>query len=228
MTLTDALARSVNTVAVKLCLEVGPEAVVRVAHRMGITSDLSSVPSLALGTSEVSLSELVTAYAPFATGGRKATAYGVTRVASISGEVLYVRSGSGLGVALSADVAGAMNRMLIQSVQSGTGRAAALGGRPVAGKTGTSQDFKDAWFVGYTRQMVAGVWTGNDTNQPMDKAIRGSTLPAQIWHAFMENAMAGQPVMPLPGSDVVDAPPEDEGSAFDDLLAGLFDDKTKH
>ena len=225
MTMADALAKSVNTIAVKLCLEVGPETVARAARRMGIVSDLAAVPSLALGTSEVTLSELVGAYVPFATGGRKAVAHGVTRVATIDGEILYQRSGSGLGTAISAEVAGAMNRMLIKSIREGTGKAAALPGRPSAGKTGTSQDFKDAWFVGYTRQLVTGVWIGNDANLPMDKENRGGTLPAVIWKAFMESATAGQPVMPLPGSDVVDAPAEDDGSAFDDLLAGLFDDK---
>ncbi len=224
MTMADALARSVNTVAVKLCLEVGPETVARTARRMGVVSDLAAVPSLALGTSEVTLAELTSAYAPFATGGRKAIAHGVKRVATIGGDVLYTRSGSGLGDAISADVAGAMNRMLIKSVREGTGRMAALPSRPMAGKTGTSQDFKDAWFVGYTRQLVAGVWTGNDANLPMDKSIRGGTLPAAIWKSFMQSATAGQPVMPLPGSDVVDDMPEDDGSAFDDLLAGLFEE----
>lgn len=226
MSMAEALAKSVNTVAVKLCLEVGPEAVARAARRMGIVSDLAAVPSLALGTSEVTLSELVTAYVPFATGGRKAVAHGVSRVTTIDGEVLYERSGSGLGSAISAEAAGAMNRMLIKTVREGTGRAAALPGRPMGGKTGTSQDFKDAWFIGYTRQMVTGVWTGNDANLQMDQENRGGTLPAVIWKTFMESATAGQPVMPLPGEEVIDEPaPEDDGSAFDDLLAGLFDDK---
>ncbi|NOT39901.1 MAG: PBP1A family penicillin-binding protein, partial [Alphaproteobacteria bacterium] len=169
MTMADALAKSVNTVAVKLCLEVGPETVARAARRMGIVSDLSPVPSLALGTSEVTLSELASAYVPFATGGRKAVTHGVTRVVTIEGEVLYERSGSGLGNAISAEAAGAMNRMLIKSIREGTGKAAALTGRPSAGKTGTSQDFKDAWFIGYTRQIVAGVWTGSDANLPFER-----------------------------------------------------------
>lgn len=225
MTMAEALAKSVNTVAVKLCLEVGPEAVARAARRMGIVSDLAAVPSLALGTSEVTLSELVTAYVPFPTGGRKAVAHGVSRVATIDGVVLYERSGSGLGRAITADAAGAMNRMLIKSIREGTGKAALLPGRVSAGKTGTSQDFKDAWFVGYTRQMVTGVWTGNDANLQMDKENRGGTLPASIWKTFMEAATAGDPVMPLPGDDAVDEPAPDEGSAFDDLLAGLFDEK---
>ena len=225
MTLADALARSVNTVAVKLCLELGPESVAQTARRMGIVSDLAAVPSLALGTSEVTLLELTGAYAPFATGGRGVIPHGIKKVTAINGDVLYERTGSGLGNVISADAAGAMNRMLIKAVQTGTGKAAALRGRPSAGKTGTSQDFKDAWFVGYTRQLITGVWVGNDANLPMTKEIRGGTLPAAMWKTFMERALAGAPVLPLPGSDVIDEPEEDDASAFDDLLAGLFDDK---
>ena len=226
MTMTEALSRSVNTVAVRLCLELGPESVAQTARRMGIVSDLAAVPSLALGTSEVTLAELANAYVPFATGGRGAIAHGVKRVSAIGGEVLYERTGSGLGQLVSAQAAGAMNRMLSEAMRSGTGKAAAMSSRPAAGKTGTSQDFKDAWFIGYTRQLVAGVWVGNDNNVPMGKAIRGGTLPAAMWKSFMERATAGQPVLPLPGTDVVDAPSVANGdtSAFDRLLAGLFDD----
>ncbi|MCE9521665.1 MAG: PBP1A family penicillin-binding protein, partial [Alphaproteobacteria bacterium] len=228
MSMTDALSRSVNTVAVRLCLELGPETVAQTARRMGIVSDLAAVPSLALGTSEVTLAELVNAYVPFATGGRGSIAHGVTRVRAIDGDVLYERSGSGLGQLVSAESAGAMNRMLSEAVRTGTGKIAALSGRPSAGKTGTSQDFKDAWFVGYTRQMVAGVWVGNDNNVPMGKAIRGGTLPALIWKSFMTRATAGQPVLPLPGTDIVDAPTVSASntSEFDRLLAGLLDESS--
>lgn len=230
MTMADALSRSINTVAVRLCLELGPESVAQTARRLGIVSDLQAVPSLALGTSEVSLLELVNAYVPFPTGGKGAIAHGVKRVTTIGGDVLYARTGSGLGRLVSEDAAGAMNRMLTQAVKTGTGKVAALGARPSAGKTGTSQDFKDAWFVGYTRQLVAGVWVGDDRNLPMGEAIRGGTVPALIWKSFMERATARQPVMPLPGDDVVDVPKEgDDSSAFDNLLTALFDDsEAKH
>lgn len=226
MTMGEALSRSINTVAVSLCLELGPETVAQAAHRMGIASNLTAVPSLALGTSEVTLAELVTAYVPFATGGRGAIAHGVKRVKAADGETLYERSGSGLGRLIDANAAGAMNRMLSSAIHTGTGKVAALSRRPSAGKTGTSQDFKDAWFVGYTRQLVTGVWVGNDNNAPMLKSIRGGTLPALMWKAFMERASAGQPVVPLPGMDVVDPPeqPKDEVSDFDKLLVGLFDE----
>jgi penicillin-binding protein 1A len=223
MSLTQALSKSVNTVAVQLCLELGPETVVQSARRMGITSDLAAVPSLALGTSEVTLSELVGSYLPFATGGRGAIAHGVKRVRTIEGEILYERRGTGLGRLISAESAGAMNRMLVEAVRSGTGKSAALSKRPSAGKTGTSQEFKDAWFVGYTRQLVAGVWLGNDEGYPMSKNITGGTLAAQVWNSFMERATAGHPVAALPGTSVIDRPASETAGDFDDLLTKLFD-----
>ena len=117
-----------------------------------------------------------------------------------------------------------MNRMLVDAVRNGTGKAAMLNGRAMGGKTGTSQEFKDAWFVGYTRQLVAGVWLGNDEGVPMSKNITGGTLPAQIWKSFMERATAGQPVLALPGTDVTDrtATANETASDFDEVLAELF------
>ncbi len=225
MSMAQALSKSVNTVAVQLCLKVGPESVVQTSRRMGITSDLAAVPSLALGTSEVTLAELVGAYVPFATGGRGAIAHGVKRVRTIDGGILYERKGSGLGRLIAAEYAGAMNRMLSEALRTGTGKSAALGGRPSAGKTGTSQEFKDAWFIGYTRQLVAGVWLGNDEGFPMSKDITGGTLPALIWKSFMVRATAGQPVLALPGTDVIDKQnTADNTSDFDEVLARLFSD----
>ncbi|MBI1212424.1 MAG: PBP1A family penicillin-binding protein [Alphaproteobacteria bacterium] len=228
MSLTDALAHSVNSVAVRLCLELGPSNVAATAHRLGITSRLTAVPSLALGTSEVTLFELTKAYVPFATGGRGAIAHGIDRVRAVNGDVLYARRGSGLGNVVDASAAGAMNRMLSEAMRTGTGKSAALAGRPTGGKTGTTQDFRDAWFVGYTGQLVTGVWVGNDSAQPMKK-VTGGTLPAAIWKNFMQAATANDPVVALPGTDVVDAEPQvatNEGtSAFDQLLSSLFESK---
>jgi penicillin-binding protein 1A len=110
----------------------------------------------------------------------------------------------------------------MQAIRSGTGKQANLGSRPAAGKTGTTQDFKDAWFVGYTRQLVAGVWIGADTGQTMGKGVTGGTLPAQIWKKFMLSATAGQPISPLPGLDRMDEQPAPD--AFEDILARILKD----
>ena len=222
MTLTDALSNSVNTVAVQLCLQETPETVVDVAQRLGITSSLDAVPSIALGTSEVSLAELVSAYAPFASGGTGAITYGVKRIRTPDGALLYERSGSGMGRVVEAVHVGQMNHMLMQAIRSGTGKQANLGTRPAAGKTGTTQDFKDAWFVGYTRQLVTGVWIGADTGQTMGKGVTGGTLPAQVWKKFMLQATAGQPISPLPGLDRIDEEPAPD--AFEDILARILKD----
>ena len=222
MTLTDALSNSVNTVAVQLCLQETPETVVDVAQRLGITSSLDAVPSIALGTSEVSLAELVSAYAPFASGGTGAITYGVKRIRTPDGVLLYERSGSGMGRVVDAVHVGQMNHMLMQAIRSGTGKQANLGSRPSAGKTGTTQDFKDAWFVGYTRQLVTGVWIGSDNGQTMGKGVTGGTLPAQVWKKFMLQATAGQPISPLPGLDRIDEEPAPD--AFEDILARILKD----
>jgi penicillin-binding protein 1A len=226
MTLTDALSNSVNSVAVKLCLQETPEKVVNVAQRLGITSGLDAVPSLALGTSEVSLAELVSAYAPFASGGTGAITYGVKRIRTPDGALLYERSGSGMGRVVDAVHVGQMNHMLMQAIRSGTGKQADLGTRPAAGKTGTTQEFKDAWFVGYTRQIVAGVWIGTDSGQTMGKSVTGGTLPAQVWKRFMLQATAGQPILPLPGLDRIDEQPAPD--AFEDILARILKDSDEN
>jgi penicillin-binding protein 1A len=226
VSLTQALSRSINTVAVRLCLELGPENVRATARRLGITSGLNSVPSLALGTSEVTLTELTNAYLPFATEGRGAIAHGIISVRTVSGEVLYSRRGSGPGQVIDPAAAGAMNRMLSEAMRTGTGKSAALSSHPAAGKTGTSQQFRDAWFIGYTAQLVTGVWVGNDAARPMKK-VTGGTIPAAIWKTFMETATAKDPVVALPGTNIVDEAPQvatNEGtSAFDQLLSSLFE-----
>lgn len=184
ITLTEAFAHSVNTTAVRLAQTVGPEAVVKKAHQLGIVSDLQPVPSLALGTSEVTLLELTGAYLPFATGGVRRPLYGVTTVEEESGRELYKMAPTEVRViapALAAD----MRAMMAAVIDGGTGRAARLEGRPAAGKTGTTQNGRDAWFVGFSGDYIAGVWLGNDDNAPM-KGVMGSNLPAQIWREVMQ------------------------------------------
>ncbi len=197
VTLTRALSGSLNTAAVRVAQKVGHDRIIEVVRRLGITSALTSDATLPLGTSEVSLLELVGAYAPFANGGRAIIPHGILSITTGAGDVLYERAGSGLGRVASLSHIGSMNDMLAETLRSGTGWRANLGARPAAGKTGTSQESKDAWFVGYTADLVTGVWVGNDDSSPM-KRVTGGTVPAGIWKEFMQVATAGDPVKILP------------------------------
>jgi len=199
VTLTQALAMSLNTVAVRLGLEVGPRNVVRTAHRLGISSKLEPNASIALGTSEVSLLELVGAYAPFANGGLAAAPHVVTRIRTLDGKVLYARPPDQLAEVIDPRNVAMMNVMMQETLLSGTARKAEIPGWMAAGKTGTSQDFRDAWFIGYTANLVTGVWLGNDDNSPTRKATGGG-LPVEVWTRFMRVAHQGVPVAALPDS----------------------------
>ena len=201
VTLKEALAYSINTVAAQLAYEVGPQAVVQTAKRMGINSPLAANPSIALGTSEVNLLELTGAYAPFSNGGFAVMPYVVQRIRTPNGKVLFSRTGSGLGHVASLQSVAMMNDMLQATVEMGTGTKASIAGWPAGGKTGTSQDFRDAWFIGYTANLTAGVWVGNDSNAPT-KHASGANVPAMIWSKFMTGAHAGVPVAQLPGGDL--------------------------
>src|SRR5229473_828268 len=198
VTLTQALALSLNTVSVRLTLEFGPVAVAKTAYRLGIASKLEANPSLALGTSEVSLIELVTAYAPFANGGDAVLAHVVERVRTHAGKMLFERTPQNLGRIIEPRTVAMMNAMMRETLRIGTAQKAQLPGWPAAGKTGTSQDFRDAWFVGYTSHLVAGVWLGNDDSSPTRKATGGG-LPVEIWSRVMRSAHQGVPVAGLPG-----------------------------
>jgi penicillin-binding protein 1A len=199
VTLTQALALSLNTVSVRLTLELGAPAVVRTAHRLGIASHLEANASIALGTSEVSLLELTGAYAPFANGGFADSPYVIERVTTANGKLHYARDDYPLGRIIDARIAAQMNDMMQQTLVSGTARHATFTGWPAAGKTGTSQDFRDAWFVGYTAHLVTGVWFGNDDGTPT-RHVTGGGLPVEVWSQFMGNAHQGVPVAALPAT----------------------------
>ena len=211
VTLTKGLALSLNTVSVRLTMEVTPMAVIRTAHRLGIASKLEPNPSIALGTSEVSPLELIGAYATFANGGYAVVPHVIERVTNAEGKVLYVRNRQALGRIVEARYVGMMNQMMEETLTIGTAHKATLAGWPAAGKTGTSQDFRDAWFIGYTARLVTGVWLGNDDNSPTRK-VTGGGMPVDIWSRFMRNAHQGVPVASLPSAP--------RGGLFSGLFGG--------
>ncbi|MDP1702536.1 MAG: penicillin-binding protein 1A [Aestuariivirga sp.] len=198
VTLRTAMANSLNSVAAQLANNVGPKNVVAVAHRLGITSHLGNDASIALGTSEVTLLELTSAFTPFANGGYSIVPFSVRRIVTRDGQVIYERSGDGLGQAMSNRDLGSMNSMMRAVVTQGTAKKAQIPDFDIAGKTGTSQDYRDAWFVGYSSYLVAGVWLGNDDNSPT-KTVTGGSVPAAIWKDVMEVAHANLSPAPLPG-----------------------------
>jgi penicillin-binding protein 1A len=219
MTLAEAFAQSINTIAVQVTLRAGVDNVVAVAHRLGIGSPLTRDASIALGTDNVNLLELTAAYAPFANGGIGVWPYGIAEVRDKKGHLVYRHTGSGPGRVVSPEAEGEMNNMLAAVVDYGTGRRARLL-RPAAGKTGTTQDYRDAWFIGYTPDLVAGVWLGNDDNSPMNQ-VTGGSLPAETWRRFMLAATQSMPVRALPSGPLPPATtiiPAPVRGFFDSLL----------
>jgi penicillin-binding protein 1A len=200
----DAFARSVNTAAIRVAQQAGIDNVVRTAQRLGIASPLRRDLSLALGTSEVTLLELTGAFASFANGGSGVIPYAILEIRDAGGNVLYRRQGSGPGSVMSRQALVTMTDLAVANVRQGSGRAASID-RPAGGKTGTTQDYRDAWFVGFTADFVAGVWFGNDDRDDMER-ITGGTLPARLWRTVMLEAHRGLPVRPLPGQVPVEEP----------------------
>ena len=190
MTLANAVAQSTNTIAAGMADQIGRDNVARTARRLGITSRIGLEPAMALGAVEVSPLEMAQAYDAFANGGRRVTAYGISRIRSPEGRVIYQRASRQAGPvqAISNPYLYYQNQMLRGVMTSGTGRAAAIAGRDIAGKTGTTSDYKDAWFVGYTGGFVTAVWVGKDDNTAM-RGVTGGSSPAAIWRGFMEAAL---------------------------------------
>jgi len=193
--LDQAFSKSINTIAVKLSEDIGRENVIKMAKSLGISSPILNSPSLALGTSEVNLLELTAAYDVLANNGNGVFVHGIRSIENTSGKVLFMRKGQGPGKILDGDVVETMTKMMELTIQSGTGKNARIS-RPAAGKTGTSQSLRDAWFVGFTSDIVVGVWFGNDNDSPMEN-ITGGTAPAILWKDFMSKAHAGTPTKSL-------------------------------
>jgi penicillin-binding protein 1A len=229
MPLRTALAKSVNSVAARLTLELGPARVAQTARRLGINSPLAKDATIGLGTSEVSLLELTGAYNVIANGGHAAEPYVIRRVRSAKGEVLFTHTAKApQQIVAPAQVAG-MNDMLGTALSDGTGRRAAIPPHAAAGKTGTSQGFRDAWFVGYTAYLTAGIWVGNDDGSPMNRVV-GGALPAELWRAIMLGPHAGKAPLPLNGappavaSHWVEEGIQPQPPIADDSIARLLED----
>ncbi len=254
-TLSNALAHSYNSIPVKLMIDIGRTAIINTAHLAGIRGELETWAPMVLGTSALSLMDLTTGYAAFASGGIPATPYAVLEIRRSNGDVLYMRDAEGTMSprrVFPEEKVAELNSMLSAVVKSGTGRRADLGFAPQAGKTGTNQGYRDAWYIGYTGHYVTGVWYGNDDFTPM-KEVTGGLLPAPTWKRIMLEAERGlQPVglagvpydesyavaaAELPGAtqeplptDETDqaagaaAPPAEEGDEdVNTVLTGMFD-----
>jgi penicillin-binding protein 1A len=244
ITLEVGLKESINTVAARLANEVGTSNVASTARRLGITSPIQLDPSMALGAVEVSPLEMAQAYAPFSNGGVWAKGYGVERIRTAGGRVLYdhgVDKGQRRAV-IGQPALAYMIRMMRQVIASGTGARAAIPGFDIAGKTGTTSDYRDAWFVGYTGGFVTAVWVGKDDNTQMKK-VTGGGAPAGIWRAYMAAALPRLKVQPIPGGEFaapVTEDPDGIGAIIDgvqDLLRGdrerpepepLYEDEAPH
>lgn len=224
MTLLSAFTRSINTIAVQLSEEAGRDSVIRVARRLGIHSRIEPDPTLALGTQVVAPIELTGAYVPFSNGGAAITPFGFKRVRTRSGSILWERPTPQPRRVLDDTVLRNMNFMFAQNVVGGTARSAALSDRMVGGKTGTTSDYRDAWFVGFTAGYTTGVWVGNDDFRTKMNRVTGGSAPARIWHEFMVASQQGTPprafllpTAPIEQTDVglVAAPVENSTQAID-------------
>ena len=205
VTLQVALAQSINTVAARVADEIGRPNVAATAKRLGINTPINTDPAMALGTSLVEPIEMAQAYAAFADGGNKVSAYGVERIRTTSGQLVYQRKGQALQPVIANPALDELTGMMRTVLTQGTGRRAALPGYDLAGKTGTTSDYKDAWFCGFTGGLTTVVWMGRDDNTPM-RRITGGIAPAELWHDYMKIALKKLPSAPIPAGPPV-APP---------------------
>jgi penicillin-binding protein 1A len=209
MSLETALARSINTVAASLADEVGRDTVASTARRLGISTPIPTTPAMALGSGVVTPMDMAEAYGAFASGGRQVEAWGVSRIRTMGGKVVWTRPAPPPAKQVIANPAlSDLNRMMRQVLVSGTGTRAALPGRDMAGKTGTTSAYQDAWFAGYTGEIVTVVWMGRDDNRPM-KGVTGGSLPAEVWRNVMSATVKRLPSGPIPAGPPPPEPPPD-------------------
>lgn len=219
VSMREALRRSINTVAAQIGDEVGPEALVDMARRLGIQTELPPLPALALGAVEVTLLEMTAAYATIANSGMRQDAVFLLRVSNSRDETLWEAAPPEAERTVDEGDALTLSTMMQDIVLNGTGTNSRLSDRPSAGKTGTSQSFRDAWFIGFTADYIAGVWVGNDDDTPT-RNVTGGGLPARIWRDFMTQAHADLPARLLA------APAPRERSPYEERLAAFYSDLT--
>lgn len=210
VTIAEALRDSLNTIAALLAQETSVETVISTARKFGISADLKPFPSIALGSQEVTLWDLTRAYGPFMTGGRRVDPYLIEKIETTRGDVIYERAEYDPARVYDRALAETMTAMMADVIRSGTGKAASVEGWPLAGKTGTSQSSRDAWFVGYSSELLGGVWTGNDDDTPMN-GVTGGGLPARLWSDMMTLAHEGRSPSLLRGADqLIELTPEQQ------------------
>jgi penicillin-binding protein 1A len=221
ITLETALAQSINTVAAKLGQQVGTAVVAATAHRLGITSPIQTSPSMALGAVEVSPLEMAGAYDAFANGGYRVTPYGIERIRTADGKVLYdhAQHPDPHPQVIGTPALQYMDLMMRQVVISGTSVAARIPGYDLAGKTGTTSDYRDAWFIGFTGGFVTAIWTGRDDDTPM-RRVTGGSVPAELWRTYMAQALPRLRVSAIPGGPPPPPPPSQPGD-LDQLLSSI-------
>jgi penicillin-binding protein 1A len=202
VTLMEAFARSLNMVAIAVAHEIGGAHVIEVARRLGVRSPLYNYRSLALGAQELTLLEMAQAYGAMAANGERLEAHGVVRIRRVGGQTVWRWRPRERRRVIEGRPFRYMNLLMSRVVEEGTGTRARIEGRAVGGKTGTGNDYRDAWFIGFTPGLVAGVWVGNDDFTTTNR-VTGGSLPAQIWREFMVTAARNVPVQPLemPGSE---------------------------
>jgi penicillin-binding protein 1A len=215
-----ALAESVNTVAARLADQVGRGNVAAMARRMGVTSKLNTDPAMALGTAEMTPLDMAQGYIPFSNGGVRSSAYGIKRIRTASGKVLYQYrpDETTRNRAIGNPQLQYMNQMLRGVLTRGTGTGAQIAGYDLAGKTGTTSDYRDAWFVGYTGNFVTVVWVGRDDNTVMTGKVTGGGTPAAIWKNHMTSALKRIQVSPIPSGPAA----TNLGPAAEDALGNLL------
>jgi penicillin-binding protein 1A len=207
ITLTQAFEHSVNTAAVAVSIKTGRQPIADLAHKMGITSDFPVTRSLALGVAQVSVIDMTSAYSVFASGGYKTPAYGILKITTTSGDTIFEKDvNAPRERVISERTVGFMDTMMRAVVTGGTGTRAQIDGVPAVGKTGTTSDYRDAWFVGFTGNYVAAVWYGNDDYHEMRHDTTGGTLPAMTWQKFMAYAHTNIEVKPIPFLDFTPRP----------------------